>query len=38
MHLIKTLLIVFLLEILKFVLLIVFCLNLILRKYLFLPR
>jgi hypothetical protein len=38
MHLIKILLIAFLLEILKFVLLIVFCLNLILRKYLSLLR
>jgi hypothetical protein len=38
MHLTKILLIVLLLEILKFVVLIVFCLNLILRKYLSLGR
>ena len=38
MHLIKILLVVFLLEVLKFVPLIVFFLNLTLRKYLSLPR
>jgi hypothetical protein len=38
MRLIKTLLVVFLLELLKFVILIAFCLSLILRKHLFLLR
>jgi hypothetical protein len=38
MHLIKILLVIFLLKLLKFVLLIAFCLNLILRKHLSLLR